>query len=62
MNATNGELLANLVSLKVKYSLIKTWTLAKQLSQSSFKNSDAFANDSFIVCDAIFYLIVALKI
>jgi hypothetical protein len=38
MNVTNGENLADLITLKERYPLIKTWTLTKQLNQSSIKN------------------------
>ena len=38
MNITNGENMADLVSLKDRLPLIKTWVLCKQLNQSSIKN------------------------
>lgn len=38
MNVTNGENLSNLVNLKERFPLIKTWVLAKQLGLSPIKN------------------------
>lgn len=38
MNVTNGENLSNLVNLKDRYPLIKTWVLAKQLAQQPVRN------------------------
>jgi hypothetical protein len=38
MNVTNGENLGDLITLKERYPLIKTWVLTKQLNQSSIKN------------------------
>lgn len=38
MNVTNGENLGDLIALKERYPLIKTWVLTKQLNQSSIKN------------------------
>lgn len=38
MNITNGDNLADVVSLKDRFPLIKTWVLAKQMSQSPIKN------------------------
>lgn len=38
MNVTNGENLSNLVNLKERFALIKTWVLAKQLGLSPIKN------------------------
>jgi hypothetical protein len=38
MSVTNGDNVADLVSLKDRFPLIKTWVLAKQVNQSSIKN------------------------
>ena len=38
MMVTNGDNLADLVSLKDRFPLIKTWVLAKQVNQSPIKN------------------------
>jgi hypothetical protein len=38
MNITNGENLADLISLKDRLPLIKTWVLIKHLTQSPIKN------------------------
>jgi hypothetical protein len=38
MNVTNGENLIDIVSLKDRFPLIKTWVLAKQMCLSPFRN------------------------
>ena len=38
MTITNGDNLADLVSLKDRFPLIKTWVIAKQVNQSPIKN------------------------
>ena len=38
MNVTNGENLIDVVSLKDRFPLIKTWVLAKQMCLSPFRN------------------------
>lgn len=38
MNFTNGDNLQDVVSLKDRFSLIKTWVLAKQMTQSAIKS------------------------
>ena len=38
MTFTNGDNLQDVVSLKDRFSLIKTWVLAKQMNQSPIKS------------------------
>ena len=38
MQVTNGENLIDVIGLKDRYPLIKTWILAKQMNQSQIKN------------------------
>jgi hypothetical protein len=38
LNITNGENLADVVSLKARFPLIKTWVIVKQFNQSPIKN------------------------
>ena len=46
MNVTNGDNLADLVSLKDRFPLIKTWVLAKQVNLSPIKNFGMAKNSS----------------
>lgn len=46
MNVTNGENLSDVVSLKARFPLIKTWVLCKQFNQSSIKNLGLSKNTS----------------
>ena len=38
MNITNGENLADVINLKDRLPLIKTWVMVKQMTQSQIKN------------------------
>ena len=55
INITNGENLADLVSLKTRFPLIKAWVIAKQFNQSTIKNLGISKNISVKLL--YFYLI-----
>jgi hypothetical protein len=46
MNVTNGENLIDVVSLKDRFPLIKTWVLAKQMCLSPFRNINFSKNSA----------------
>lgn len=48
MQVTNGDNLSNVVTLKDRFPLIKTWVLAKQLNQSAIKNYGIVKSNSVI--------------
>jgi hypothetical protein len=54
LGVTNGENLADIVSLKARFPLIKTWVILKQFNQSPIKNlglskSNAVINPIFLL-------------
>ena len=52
MQVTNGENLIDVISLKDRFPLIKTWVLAKQMNQSQIKNI-SFSKNSQVNCNKI---------
>ena len=46
MQVTNGKNFIDVIGLKDRYPLIKTWILAKQMNQSQIKNVNFSKNSS----------------
>ena len=62
MNITNGENLADLVHLKDRLPLIKTWVLVKQILQSPIKNFGLQSTSNSRVQDKYTKCLVAVEI